>query len=271
VSLVTASGSRLHGWTPPGSNVIFEDNFTGDTLDTDKWTGPFERIQDLVNGEVGGQLPANVRVDDGLFIDSKYVPEGFESGDSETAPQEVFYSAGQIQQKTAPFQYGTVTVRFKAPGGTGLWPLAWMLGFEWQASQPFTANTPEHNWPNAGWCEIDIVESLSNDRDRNNCAVWFFNGTTGNGSAENVVLDVPSDSQFIVYKLEWQVNLLRWSASYDDGETFETLRTITDPDQIPNVPMYVILSTATGGVGAGAPNSATFPQTQTVTNVRVTQ
>ena len=57
-----------------------------------------------------------------------------------------------------PFLYGTIEVRAKVPGGVGTWPVIWMLGFEWQASQPYTANIPGHQWPNAGWCEIDIAE-----------------------------------------------------------------------------------------------------------------
>jgi hypothetical protein len=64
---------------------------------------------------------------------------------------------------------------------------------------------------------------------------------------------------------------LRWYAKYDSAPTVSnTLRAITDPVQIPNVPMYIVLSTATGGV-VGAPNPATFPQTQSVSRVRVTQ
>lgn len=253
-------------------DFIFFDDFSGDTLNPAKWVGGFDRIQDLENFEVGGQLPENVVVNDGLEILSKYVPDGFDIGDSETAPQEVFYSAGQIQQATEPFLYGTVEVRCKCPGGTGLWPLVWMLGFEWQDSQPFTANTPEHDWPHDGWCEIDIMEFLSNSRTVNNCAVWFYNATTGNGSADGGNLDVAADDEFIVYGLEWGAGILRWYVKYESAPTVEhTLRTITDPTQIPNVPMYLILSTATGGVGGGTPNPATFPQTQYVSWVRVTQ
>ncbi len=271
------SWTELYVWqdgsthSAPEDAPLFYDAFVGSTLNPAKWTGGFDRIQDLVNGEVGGQLPANVIVNDGLEIESKYVPAGFDIGDSETAPQEVFYSAGQIQQATEPFLYGTVEVRCKAPGGEGLWPLVWMLGFEWQDSQPFTANTPGHNWPHAGWCEIDIMEFLSNSRTTNNCAVWFYNSDTGNGSAEGGALDYAADSRFIVYRLQWSAGALIWSVDYEDGTGWHTLRTLSDPDQIPDQPMYVVLSTATGGIGGGTPNPATFPQKQYVSWVRVTQ
>jgi beta-glucanase (GH16 family) len=215
---------------------------------------------DTVNGEVGGMLAPNVRVNNSLFIDSLYVPGGFQSGDSIQAPEEVFYSSGQFQQRTPAFLYGTVTARAKMPGGTGLWPLVWMLGYGWQPSQPYTANVPGHQWPHDKWCEIDIVEFLANSRTTNNCAVWFYNATTGNGSAEGGSLNHDADSRFMVYRLTWAQGLLLWEVDEEDGNGFHTLRTLSDPDQIPNVPMYVMLSTAIGGV-VGPPNPATFPQT----------
>jgi beta-glucanase (GH16 family) len=250
-------------------DVLFYDDFAGTVLNPAKWVGGFDRIQDLVNGEVGGQLPDNVVVNNGLSILSKYVPAGFSIGDSITAPQTVYYSAGQIQQATAPFKYGVIDVRCRMPGGTGLWPLVWMLGFEWQASQPYTANVLGHNWPHAGWCEIDIAEFLGNQRNDNNCAVWFYNANTGNGSSGTGTLPYAADSRFMIYRLEWRANKLEWSVDAEDGNPRTILRTITDPVQIPDVPMYVVLSTATGGTGGGTPNPATFPQTQFVSWVRV--
>ena len=45
------------------------------------------------------------------------------------------YTSWQIAQKTAPFEYGTVEVRAKEPGGTGVWPTIFLLGYRWQPSQ----------------------------------------------------------------------------------------------------------------------------------------
>jgi beta-glucanase (GH16 family) len=262
---------RSSGRFPPPAvqSPYFYDDFRGTTLNTRFWTPPFNRIQDLANSEVGGQLPANVRVNDGLFIDSLYVPAGFDIGDSETPPQQVFYSAGQIQQTTIPWLYGTLEVRCKCPGGTGLWPLVWMLGYLWQASQPYTANVTGAQWPHGGWCEIDLMEFLSNQRTDANCAVWFYNGTTGNGSATTYTLPFAADSRYMVYRLQWSASALIWSVDCEDGLGYRTMRTLTDPDQIPNVPMYVVLSTATGGTGGGTPNPATFPQTQAMDWCRI--
>ena len=51
-------------------------------------------------------------------------------------PKTMRYTSWQIQQATEPFLYGTIEVRAKVPGGVGTWPAIWMLGHEWQASQP---------------------------------------------------------------------------------------------------------------------------------------
>ncbi len=271
MTLVASSGSKLRGWNPLAQGALFFDHFEGSAVDTGKWV-VLDRRADTVNGEVNHMGPDAVTVGSSLLnITSSYVPAGFLSGDSEMDPETVYYLSGQIMWPTLTFQYGTVECRSKCPGGTGLWPLLWLLGFEWQASQPFTANTPGHAWPNAGWGEIDAMEFLSNSRTVNNCAVWFANANTGNGSAEGGNLPVNATSQFLIWRLVWQADLLEWSVSDDEGETFTTLRTITDTAQIPNVPMYVILSTAVGGIGGGTPNPATFPQTYQVDWLRVTQ
>jgi beta-glucanase (GH16 family) len=256
----------MSAFAPVRPQTLFFDDFPGTSIDASKWT-VYNRIADLVNSEVNGMVPEAVIVNDGLSIVSTYVSAGYSIGDSESAPQTVFYKSGQIASKFL-FKYGTALCRAKMPGGTGLWPLFWLLGYKWQYSQPFTANTPEHDWPNGGWGEIDIAEFLAGSRTTDNCAVWFGNATTGNGSASGGTMPFDATSRFMVYRLEWYPNLLRWSVDAEDGNGFQTLRTVTDPTQIPNVPMYVILSTAIGGA-AGAPDSATFPQTYSIAYVKV--
>lgn len=271
-----AKSFGLHKWTDgtyrskPQPGIIFFDDFSGPGIDTTKWT-VVQRLSDQENDELDAVLAANAAIKSGggLEITSKH--EDYTIGDAVETKKLMHYTSGHLQQRTAPFQYGKVTVRAKCPGGTGLWPLAWLLGYAWQPSQPYTANTPEHNWPHGQWCEVDLMEFLSNSRTTNNCAVWFYNSTTGNGSASGADLNHDASSRFINYQLEWDVDLLRWSADEEDGNGYHTLREIIDPDQIPDVPMYVILSTAIGGVGAGTPDPDTFPQTYTVDRVIVEQ
>lgn len=244
--------------------IIFFDDFLGSSIDVTKWT-VFDRLSDQVNGEVNCVIPANITVSGGLLSGvAKF--EDHSCGDSVQSPITEHYTSWQIQQKTSPFLYGTIDFRAKLPGGTGIWPTMWMLGFEWQANQPLTANTPGANWPVAGWCEVDVAEFLSNARTQVNTVVHF--GVSGGTSLQTIPFD--ATTRFMVYRLQWAAGSMAWSVDAEDGVGFRTLRTVTGSG-VPDVPMYVVLNMAIGGTGGGTPNSGTFPQTFQVDYVRVTK
>jgi beta-glucanase (GH16 family) len=75
----------------------------------------------------------------------------------------------------------------------------------------------------------------------------------------------------MVYRLDWQPGSLVWSVDAEDGAGFQTLRTINDAESVPDVPMYIVINAAIGGIGGGTPDPGTFPQTFSVDWVRVTQ
>jgi beta-glucanase (GH16 family) len=247
-----------------GTTILFDD-FLGSSIDSSKWT-VFDRISDQVNGEINCCVPSNVSVSAGILNGvSKF--EDHTCGDSQQAPVTEHYTSWQIQQKTAPFLYGTVEVRAKLPGGIGIWPAVWMLGYQWQASQPYTANTPEHNWPHDGWCEIDIAEFWQNARTRVNTTVHY---NTPGGLHEQA-LPFDATTRFMIYRLQWSAGSLVYSVDAQDGVGFRTLYTVTGADRVPNVPMYLVIHSAIGGIGGGTPDPATFPQTFSVDWVRITQ
>jgi beta-glucanase (GH16 family) len=247
-----------------GSTLLFDD-FLGTSIDSAKWT-VFDRLSDQVNGEVNCVIPQNVSVNGGLLSGvSKF--EDHVCGDSVEAPKTMHYTSWQIQQATAPFLYGTIEVRAKAPGGVGTWPAIWMLGYQWQASQPFTANIPGNQWPQAGWCEIDIAEFWQGGRNDVNTTVHY----TVPGGLHIEALPFDSTTRFMVYRLQWTAGSLIWSVDAEDGAGFRTLYSVTGSANVPNVPMYVVIHTAIGGSGGGTPVPGTFPQTFQVDYVRVTQ
>lgn len=267
---VTASGGGKSGTASvtvasAGGNVIFFDDFLGSAIDTTKWS-VFDRIGDQTNGEVDCVVPSNVTVSGGILSGvSKF--EDHTCGDSIEAPVLEHYTSWQIQQKTAPFLYGTVEVRAKEPGGTGIWPTIWMLGYQWQASQPSTANTPGQNWPVGGWCEVDIAEFWQNSRTTVNNTVHFNVA----GGLHLASLPFDATTRYMVYRLEWAQNSMIFSVDAEDGLGYRTLRTVTGAGNVPDVPMYVVINAAIGGTGGGTPNPATFPQVFSVDWVRVTQ
>jgi beta-glucanase (GH16 family) len=249
--------------TPPVT--IFYDDFAGTAVDPAKWT-VFDRLSDQANAEVNCVAPDNVSVKDGLLeIVSKF--EDRSCGDTVEPARTLHYTSGQVQQATPPFLYGTVEVRAKAPGGVGAWPVIWMLGFEWQASQPFTANTPEHG-QTAGWAsEIDIAEFWQNARREVNTTVHYL----GPGGLH--IHDLPFDAttRFMVYRVQWAPDSIVWSVDAEDGEGFRELYSVSGSEHIPQVPMFLSIHTAIGGTGGGEPDPATFPQTFQVDSVRITQ
>ena len=196
---------------------------------------------------------------------SKY--EDRRCGDSLEPARTMHYTSWQIQQATEPFLYGTIDVRAKVPGGVGTWPTIWMLGFQWQASQPYTANIRGHQWPNAGWCEIDIAEFWQTDRRKVNTTVHYSKP----GGLHLKELSFDATTQFAVYRLEWTQDALIWSVDAEDGKGFQTLNSVRGSGSVPNVPMYLVIHTAIGGTGGGRPDPGTFPQTFQVDYVRVTQ
>jgi beta-glucanase (GH16 family) len=248
---------------PSGSVLIFDD-FNGSSVDTNKWI-VLDRVGDLVNLEVNCVIPQNVSVSGGILSGvSKH--EDHTCVDQVEGSKTMHYTSWQIQQKTPSFQYGTIEVRAKLPGGIGIWPAIWMLGFEWQASQPFTANIPGHSWPNGGWGEIDIAEFWQNERNQVNNTVHF----NSPGGLHMQPLPFNATSRFMVYRLQWTAGSLIWSVDAEDGQGFRTTYTVTGGG-VPNVPMYVVIHSAIGGFGGGTPDPASFPQTFQVDWVRVTQ
>jgi beta-glucanase (GH16 family) len=249
------------------ASYVFFDEFADGSVDTSKWT-IYNRCGDLVNGEVNGVIPANIRESAGtLKIDSKF--ETVVIGDSETAPASYPYTSGQVSQKGL-FQYGTIEVRAKICGGTGPWPCIWMLGYLWQPTYPLTANTPGHSWPNGGWWEVDIAEFMTGHRSQQNCALHFITANR-TGSGEKAI-PFDATTRFMVYRLEWTPTSMVWKIDPEDGGGFDTLLTMsgTAGTDIPNTPAFLILHNAVGGVGGGTPSSGTFPVTTEIDYARIT-
>jgi len=269
----SASAASVAPLTPPVT--VFADDFDGTTVDPAKWT-VFDRLSDQANEEVNCVAPPNVGVSDGLLqIVSKFedrtcgdtLPSRVGSETGLAQPRTMHYTSGEIQQATPPFLYGTIEVRAKIPGGTGLWPCIWMLGFEWQATHPFTANTTEHDWPKAGWSEIDIAEFMQGERGKVNTVVHY--GEAGGRHEES--LPFAATTRFMVYRLQWEPGSLVWSVDAEDGKGFRELRSVSGSDKVPDVPMFLVIHTAIGGVAGGEPDPASLPQTFEVDSVRITQ
>jgi beta-glucanase (GH16 family) len=257
---------------PVASPYFLYDDFSGSSIDSTIWT-VYNRLGDQANSEVDAVIPANVRVSSGtLKIDSKF--EDVVAGDTTTGapnPRTVHYTSGQIAQTRPAFLYGTVEVRAKICGGTGTWPCIWMLGTNWQASQPFTADDPagQIGWPTGGWWEVDIAEFINGHRTLQNCALHFVTANRGASGEKTIPFD--ATTRFMVYRLEWTATSMKWKIDAEDGNGFVTLLSMTGVPgtDIPNTAAFLIIHTAIGGFG-GTPDSATFPVSTEVDWARIT-
>jgi beta-glucanase (GH16 family) len=274
--------------TPSGSldiqpiewQLVFEDEFDGDSLDTSKWNiDEGDGCPDLCgwgNDEQQIYSADNITVADGVLT-----IEGRQEGDGT-------YTSGRINTKGKfDFRYGKVEVKAKIPAGQGTWPAIWMLH-----SDP-TIYGP---WPLSG--EIDIMEAFNLGVDDNNAIRSSLHyglptqppeGTTAAYGPAGFAPDMNS----VVYTMEWERDKIRfyvdgehwqsqkgseWYVYYPAAEAglFETdlydeyspyqVGTLDSPfDQL----FHLIINFAVGGNPVGDPDPDIFPQTLEVDYVRV--
>jgi beta-glucanase (GH16 family) len=226
--------------------LIWSDEFTGNTLNSNNWSYEFG------NGGWGNNewqyytnAAENIEVSEGLLkITARH--EG--TGATE------YTSARIITKGLFEFEYGKVEARMKLPLGQGLWPAFWTLG----------ANIDDVSWPECG--EIDIMEHVSNEYMTHGAVHWENNGHAYTGNGVNT-----DPTQFHVYGIVWEENLIRW---YLDGVQFFqfTVQAANNTDDAFRHPMFLLLNLAIGGNWPGYPDASTpFPSSMLVDYVRVYQ
>lgn len=135
-----------------GYELVFEDDFEGDSLNTDVWTYETGNNGGWGNQELEYYTKDNTSVKDSvLTITAKREEkEGYHFTSSRIK------TAGK-----AYITYGRIEARIKLTAGNALWPAFWMM--------------PERNsgWPKDG--EIDIMENKGSDPYTTSSAVHYLN------------------------------------------------------------------------------------------------
>ena len=219
----------------PGWQLTFDDEFSGQTLDTRKWTaseGTFENR----SAPIQYFLPSAVTLGGGsLRIRSEYRPV-----------QGYAFSSGEIRTLDKFAQrYGRLEVRCRFPQAAGSWSAVYLL-------------PADDSWPP----EIDAAEFIG----RNPQRVYLTNhwkDPWGNHQQINADwTDLQADwGGWHTYALEWQPSGVSW---YIDG----VLRGQAGPP-VSDVPMYIRINTMVGGDFAGEPQPEAWPQTMEVDYVRM--
>lgn len=264
-------------FTPPvvEFQVVFEDEFEGDSLDASKWNiDEGDGCPDLCgwgNNEAQVYSADNISVGGGILT-----IEGRQEADGT-------YTSGRINTRGKfDFKYGRVEVRARLPEGQGTWPAIWLLHSDPDVYGP---------WPLSG--EIDIMEAFNLGVDGNTAtrSAMHYGLPTPPFAGTSSVFDndVSPAMGFRTYAVEWERDRVRF---FVDGEHFQTQNSdnwyayfpadevegFYDPfgafkqgpldapfDQL----FHLIINFAIGGNPVGDPDPAAFPQVLEIDSVRV--
>lgn len=208
---------------------IFQDEFPGSTLNTDKWitTLAWGGRNNPATGEEQWYADENVTVADGELT--------LTATDDETEPGYP-YTSGVIETYGKWSQtYGYFEGEMLLPAGNGAWPAFWLLP------------TPI-DWPP----EIDGMENGGKDPNVMYCSFHFIDGN-GDVDFVTVAIDTPDlSADYFKYGFEWRLNRLSF---FLNGAN---IANITLP-YIPAQPMYIIANLAIGSNWAdiGFPDETT--------------
>lgn len=235
----------------PGWNLIWQDEFDSDAINTTNWTYDIGGWG-WGNGEAQyyTDRPENARVENGMLV-IEAQQEKYEGS---------YYTSARLKtQGMQNFQYGRIEARLKVPSGKGLWPAFWMLGSDFNGS----------NWPDCG--EIDIMEYIGKEPDLIFGTLHGpgYSGALGFSKWNRQTYNIADD--FHTYAIEWEADEIRWY--YDGGHYYTVTRTdIGDREWVFDHPFFIILNLAVGGQLPGPVGLDTqFPAQYYVDYVRVYQ
>ncbi len=242
----------------PNWELIWSDDFSGNSLNTDYWsyqfgTGSAEGLSGWGNAELQyyTDRPENVFVQDG-FLHIVARQEAFGGMD---------YTSARIRTiDNVDFRYGRVEIRAKAPFGQGIWPALWMM----------PTDDIYGGWPGSG--EIDIMELIGHEPNIIHGTIHYGPPHTFSGGAYTLPSGTFNDD-FNVFAIEWETGEIRWYINdvlyHRETEWFSAGQGFPAPfDQR----FHLIFNVAVGGNWPGSPDATTtFPQEMVVDYVRVYQ
>jgi beta-glucanase (GH16 family) len=248
--------------------LIWEDNFDGNSLDSTKWihdigTGSQYGMWGWGNGELQFYQSQNTIIDSGIAtITVKEESAGLVDSWGNTS----YYSSSKLTTKGIfDFRYGKVEARIKSLDGEGFWPAFWLL-------------PTGGGWPCDG--EIDIMEQWGNNYLTNNTTGAAHIGTCPYSQSthfyESFSSYISSGSfadDFHTYSIIWKEDTISWYV--DESEIFSL-----NPSSYFSIPSqstwpfnsnewYLMINLAITQAGPNA--NTVFPNQMEIDYVRVYQ
>jgi len=245
--------SIVDGYNTPltyeGMTLVWQDEFSGSSLDTDSWTYEIGTGSNgWGNNELQYYTSQNTTVADGvLTIEAR----------EENLQGRNYTSSRIITQNKETFRYGRIDIRALLPEGQGIWPAVWMLG----------SNFSTVGWPDCG--EIDIMEMIGGSENTVHGTVhWDHNGYANFGGDYSLSTGIFAD-EYHVFSIIWDSNEITW---YMDDIEYHSIDTTPALLSEFHNEFFFIFNVAVGGNWPGSPDNTTrFPQQMKVDFVRVFQ
>ena len=243
---------------PEGYELVWNDEFDGDSIDRSNWTYDIGGWG-WGNGEAQyyTDRPENARVQNGLLVIE---------ADSEQFEGSYYTSARLLTQGLREFQYGYIEARIKVPDGVGTWPAFWMLGANFGRD---TEDPDDSNWPDVG--EIDIMEYAGREPDLVLGTIHGPGYAGAGGLTKWNRQEFPIADDFHTFAIDWDYDGIRW---YFDGELYsdKSRDAVGEREWVFDQPFFIILNLALGGtVGGSIGFDTEFPQYMYIDHVRVYQ
>ncbi len=228
-----------------GYNLLWHDEFDGDTLNEEIWTRELREP-----GWTNNELQAYTASDENIYVENgSLVLRALKTVDENGHAS---YTSGKVNsQNKADFMYGKVVVRAKVPEGQGLWPAAWMM----PQDESFYGQ-----WPECG--EIDILEVLGHDTATAYTTIHY--GLPHGQQQGLLTLDEGSFSEdFHEFSVEWEPGEIRFyvddtlTLTCNDWFTADSAGSEEDYPAPFNQPFFVQLNLAVGGDWPGNPDDTT--------------
>lgn len=240
------------GKSPSDWEVIWQDDFNGQEIDTTYWTRIPPNTADW--GNYMTDDPACYRIEDGkLYLKGIVNPDTIK----DIRP----YLTGGIYTKgKLAFQYGKIEIRAKLECAQGAWPAMWML-----AEQNKYGKYPRNG-------EIDIMEHLNFDK-------IIYQTTHSYYTLDLGIKDNPKHhgtariniNEFNTFGLEWHHDKLVFTLNGEKTFTYPRVEGV-DPSQWPyDQPFYVLIDQQLGGSWVGKIEPNDLPVNMIIDWVKVYQ